>query len=83
MSKNPKPKFSVENRKSVFSELENYCHIGKPNDFVEITEWTNGEGVDINISSRLGNQIVQLTWGEFKLIKMMMKQLFKHVPENE
>ena len=70
-------KFPVENRKSYFSEIGSYCHISKPNDFVEITEWTNGEGVDINISSGMGNRTIAMTWGEFKLVKKMMKAIYK------
>jgi len=62
-------------RKAVFSELKEYCIMAKDHDFIEITEWRNGEGFDINVSSSLGNQIISLTEGEFKLIKKMVKQL--------
>jgi len=62
-------------RKAVFSELKEYCVLAKDHDFIEITEWKNGEGFDINVSSTLGNQIISLTDGEFRLIKKMIKQL--------
>lgn len=62
-------------RKAVFSELKEYCIMAKEFDFIEITEWKNGEGFDINVSSTLGNQIISLTAGEFRLIKKMVKEL--------
>jgi hypothetical protein len=62
-------------KKAVFSELKEYCVMAKENDFIEITEWTNGEGYDINVSSGLGNQIFSLSDGEFNLIKKMIEKL--------
>ena len=45
-------------------------------DFIEITEWTNGDGIDININRtspagiNLGGTIkFQITYGEFEAIK--------------
>lgn len=31
-------------RKSVNDKLRKYDHLAKDGDFIEITEWTNGEG---------------------------------------
>lgn len=68
-------KFKTYSRDAVFSELEGYCHHSKKDDFVEVTEWGNGEGYDIHVSSNGENKTIQLTFGEFSLIKKMIKQL--------
>ena len=45
-----KIKFETSNRKSVFcTDLGQYFP-HKESDFIEVTEWTNGEGWDITIS---------------------------------
>ena len=56
------------NRKSIESLLSNFCHLAKPDDFIEITEWYNGEGYDIVINSQLGQQNLNLTHGEISAI---------------
>jgi hypothetical protein len=48
-------------RKAKFTELKKYCHIAKEHDFIEVTEWHNGEGFDVT----LGEKSISLTWGEF------------------
>lgn len=55
-------------RKSIESSLSNFCHLAKPNDFIEITEWHNAEGYDIVINSVLGQQNINLTHGEISAI---------------
>jgi len=69
----------VYNRKSVFSEIGDACHLSKPNDFIEVTDWKNGEGYDICIQSTIGQQIISITYGEFKLLKKMIKTLDKRM----
>ena len=49
-------------RKSKFAELKAWCHLSKPHDFIEVTQWHNGEGVDVCINSS-GEQRFSLTWG--------------------
>lgn len=44
-------------------ELKDYDHTSKLDDFLEVTEWSNGEGFDLNISR--GEQHISFTWGEF------------------
>ncbi len=34
------------NKKSVSDDLKKYDHLAKDSDFIEITEWHNGEGWD-------------------------------------
>lgn len=67
----------VYTRKSIFENLKKYCiHAGK-DDYMEVTEWKNGEGIDVNVSSKQGNQIIQLTWGEFELLTKLASIITK------
>jgi len=65
------------NRKSIFTELKKFCHFSNENDFIEATEWKNGEGFDVEISSVL-HQRFHMTYGEFKALKKIMKNLEKN-----
>lgn len=67
----------IENRKSAFDELHKYDYMSnrKDNDFIEVTEWTNGEGWDINIGHKNRDQIIQLTRGELDAINYLTKAL--------
>lgn len=68
-------------RKAVFMELFGICSFAKEDsgDFIEVTEWTNREGFDVNVSAKgnPGNQIIQLTWGQYKALKKLVKALDK------
>lgn len=60
-------------RDSVFCELKKYCHLSGNNDFIEVTEWTNGEGWDIIINASSGNQSFSLTNGQLDLLNILVK----------
>jgi hypothetical protein len=51
-------------------ELKDFDHLAKKNDFIEVTEWGNGEGYDITLSD---NQIISITIGQFNAIKKLIK----------
>ena len=61
-------------RTAKFTELKNYDHLAKDNDFMEVTEWFNGEGFDVEISSGNGQRF-QLTWGEYDALKYLIKRI--------
>ena len=61
-------------RRAIFAKLKPHCTFARDNDFIEVTEWYNGEGVTVNIES-LNAQTFNLTWGEFDVIKKIMKKL--------
>lgn len=63
-------------RNSVFSDLKKFDIFAKDSDFIEVTEWYNGEGFDVEISSSLPERF-QLTWGEYKALKKLVKELEK------
>lgn len=61
----------INNRKSVFDGLKKYCHHAKEHDFIEVTEWSSGEGFDININGK----IIALTYGQLDAINYLTKAL--------
>jgi hypothetical protein len=58
-------------RPTVSDDLNKYCPIAKVNDFIEITEWSNGEGWDVTINDRH----FHLTHGELEAINFLTKFL--------
>lgn len=58
-------------RKSVNDKLRKYDHLAKDDDFIEITEWTNGEGWDVTINEK---QLL-LTRGELEAIEYLTRSL--------
>lgn len=50
-----------------YVELKNYNIDRKGDEFLEVTEWTNGEGFDVHISR--GEQSISLTWEEFTALQ--------------
>lgn len=58
-------------RPTISDDLKKYCHLSKDGDFIEITEWSNGEGWDITINDRH----FHLTYGELDAINFLIKYL--------
>lgn len=61
----------INNRKSIYDDLQKYDCLKNKSSFIEITEWTNGEGWDITIDEK----IFSLTYGELEAIKYLTKAL--------
>jgi hypothetical protein len=59
-------------RDSKFTELKNYCHMSSQDDFMEITEWHNGEGFDIVVSNKNNEQRFSLTHGQYECLQAMI-----------
>jgi hypothetical protein len=58
-------------RKTVWALLRPYDHFAKQDDYIEVTEWTNGEGWDINISRERGDVHFSLTHGELQAVTVL------------
>jgi hypothetical protein len=71
-----KKKLEKYKRQAIFSELEGWCLFAKEEDFIEVTDWNNREGFDVEISSKLSTRF-QLTWGEWELLKKLVKKIDK------
>lgn len=62
----------VSNRRAVFAELKDYCMHSGDHDYMEVTEWSNGEGYDIIIDRKRGIERFSLTHGEWELLQVLM-----------
>lgn len=58
-------------RKSVNDKLKKYDYLAKDNDYIEVIEWTNGEGYDIIINDK----IISLTGGQIDAINYLVRSL--------
>ena len=59
-------------RKSVNDKLKRYDYLAKDEEFIEVTEWTNGEGYDVTIND---DKIISLTRGQIDAINYLVKSL--------
>jgi hypothetical protein len=48
-------------------DLRKYCHLAKEHSFIEVTEWENGEGIDVAFDDK----IIQLSWGQLDAINVL------------
>lgn len=55
-------------REAAFAELKPFCHHHGDNDYIEITDWYNGEGFDVIISSKNKEERFSLTHGEYQAL---------------
>lgn len=69
---------NFENRKSVNDKLRKYCFLADEDDFIEVTQWANGEGFDVSISRKHENKLLSLTFGEIEAIDYLVKALDLH-----
>lgn len=65
------------NRKSISDDLSKYDYLKNTdeNAFIEVTEWSNGEGYDITIETKNGSKLISLTNGELEAINYLTKTL--------
>lgn len=62
-------------RDGVFAELKQWCFgYGKEHDFIEVTEWANGEGFDVDIETDQ-RQRFQLSWGQWEALKYLVNKI--------
>ena len=64
----------VDQRRAVFAELKGYCYFSRDNDYIEVTEWSNGEGYDICIDRKSGGEKFSLTYGEWELMQVLINR---------
>lgn len=62
----------VSKRRAVFAELKDYCMHSGDHDYMEVTEWSNGEGYDILIDRKRGIERFSLSHGEWELLQVLM-----------
>lgn len=63
-------------RKTISDSLKKYdYHSNSDDDFIEVTEWSNGEGYDIMIESGTYHKAFSLTDGELQAVRMLTDEL--------
>jgi len=62
----------VSERRAVFAQLKPYCMHSGDQDYMEVTEWSNGEGFDIVIDRKGDTERFSLTHGEWELLQVLM-----------
>lgn len=60
-------------RRALNADLNDAWH--KESDFIEVTEWSNGEGYDVTLSTKSGNHSFSLHFTEWKVLKKLIKKL--------
>lgn len=63
------------NRKSINDRLNKYTYSSNNSDFIEVTEWTNGEGHDVVISTEFGEKHISISDGELDAINYLVQSL--------
>jgi len=56
-------------RNARWSSLADHDFLAKPDDFIEVTEWYNCEGFDVQLSTSAGEQRMSFSWGEYAALK--------------
>ena len=51
------------------TDLKPYCHHSKESDYMEVTEWVNGEGFDVNVSDK---ERISLTYGQWECLQVLV-----------
>jgi hypothetical protein len=63
---------------SVNSTAMEYESIDDPNANVNVTDWINGDGIDISMDTT-GSQVeCSMTWEQWKMLKKAVKAHLKH-----
>jgi len=63
--------------------LQEYDYCAKPDDFIEVTEWYNGEGFDVHLSTSAGEQRMSFSWGEYQALKATLGDWAENNQEDE
>ena len=59
---------------AAFVNLREFDCLAEPDYFMEVSLWHNHEGFDVHLSSH-GDQFLQMSWGQFKALKKLVKEL--------
>ncbi len=62
---------NFNSRKSVSDDLKKYNPCAKDSSFIEVIEWSNGDGIDINIDDKH----IELSFDELEAINYLSKVL--------
>lgn len=69
----------IYNKKSASDDLKKYDYLSKEDDFIEVTEWFNGEGISVTINTTT----FELTFGQLDAINYLSQALkYESIKEN-
>ena len=60
------------NRKSAMVDLKKFNFSGNDGDFMEVTEWKNGEGYTVSIEAGYRNVLFDITCGEIDALNYLV-----------
>lgn len=66
----------LENRKTVFTEYP-AGYLNGTSGYIEVTEWTNGDGHDIHIHDGKNEKVIVMPYWELNVIKKCVKLINK------
>lgn len=72
----------IANRKSISDQLKKYTYSRSDSDFIEVTDWVNGEGIDIVIQTTTSSKFISLSYGELEAINYLSKSLDLNMTSN-
>jgi hypothetical protein len=62
----------VSQRRAVLAQLKPYCMLSGDDDYMEVTQWSNGEVYDIVIDRKGDTERFSLTHGELELLQVLL-----------
>lgn len=64
-------------RQTIIDDLHKYDYLTNKDDkaFIEVTEWINGEGIDISIERDNESKLFSLTYGELDAINYLTQTM--------
>lgn len=62
-------------RKSIYDDLSKYTYSSNKDDFIEVTEWSNGDGYDIILDDKSGNRFISISDLELDAINYLIMRL--------
>lgn len=67
----------INNRITISDNLNKYDYLINKDDkaFIEVTEWSNKEGIDISIERENESKLFSLTYGELAAINYLAKTI--------
>ena len=61
----------VSNRTSKMLLLQDFCLLSDESDFIEIVNWVNGEGFDVEIYTKNETQRFSMTYGQLQALNKL------------
>jgi len=74
-----KSEIEFSKRNTAFAPLKSFSPLSRAEDYIEVTQWTNWEGYDVNILDASGTRSFSLTDQEFTAIKKLIKHIDKEI----